>query len=160
MYEITQDMCAAAGLPAYEVSNHAQPGAESRHNLIYWRGGDWAGIGPGAHGRLTEGGRRWATETELAPISWLTRVEKDGSGETSRVEVAAREQAEEFLMMGLRLSEGVRLDRLHRIHRDVIDEARLVTLEELGLLQRDEGVLKATDSGRIVLNAVLRELLA
>jgi putative oxygen-independent coproporphyrinogen III oxidase len=160
MYEITQDMCAAEGLPAYEVSNHAQPGAESRHNLIYWRGGDWAGIGPGAHGRLTEGGRRWATETELAPISWLTRVEKDGSGETSRVEVAAREQAEEFLMMGLRLSEGVRLDRLRRIHRDVIDEARLVTLEELGLLQRDEDVLKATDSGRIVLNAVLRELLA
>jgi coproporphyrinogen III oxidase-like Fe-S oxidoreductase len=115
MYEITQEMCAAAGLPAYEVSNHARPGAESRHNLIYWRGGDWAGIGPGAHGRLTLNGRRWGTETELAPIAWLTRVEKDGSGETSRVEVAAREQAEEFLMMGLRLSEGVRLDRLRRI---------------------------------------------
>jgi coproporphyrinogen III oxidase-like Fe-S oxidoreductase len=150
-----------AGLPAYEVSNHARPGAESRHNLIYWRGGDWAGIGPGAHGRLTRGRSSLGTETELAPIAWLTRVETDGSGETSRVEVAAREQAEEFLMMGLRLSEGVRLDRLHP---DSSGRPRRGAPCLVGRAWPDCSGTKRPESDRrpdgSVLNAVLRELLA
>jgi putative oxygen-independent coproporphyrinogen III oxidase len=160
MYEITQEMCADAGLPAYEVSNHARPGDESRHNLIYWRGGDWAGVGPGAHGRLTLDGRRWGTETELSPALWLERVAKHGNGETRRVEVSATEQAEEYLMMGLRLSEGVDLVRLQEIKADRLDEDRLSSLEDLGLIVREGTMLRTTASGRPVLNAILRELLA
>ncbi len=107
MYLATQDICQAAGMLAYEVSNHAVAGAESRHNLIYWRGGDYAGIGPGAHGRLTIGGRRMATDTPLSPNQWLEQVEKTGNGENPRQSLSQADQAAEYLMMGLRLSEGI-----------------------------------------------------
>ncbi|KPQ18285.1 MAG: oxygen-independent coproporphyrinogen III oxidase [Rhodobacteraceae bacterium HLUCCO18] len=159
MYEITQGMCEEAGLSAYEVSNHAQPGAESRHNLIYWRGGDWAGVGPGAHGRLTLHGQRWGTETELAPTGWLDRVETSGSGETDRFAVSAEEQAEEYVMMGLRLSEGIDLDRLREMGVEVLRADRIASLAELGLIDCDGETLKTTQAGRPVLNAILRELL-
>jgi oxygen-independent coproporphyrinogen-3 oxidase len=159
MYEITQEMCAAAGLSAYEISNHAQPGAESRHNLIYWRGGDWAGVGPGAHGRLTLNGKRWGTETELAPTGWLDLVQTKGSGETARVPVTAQEQSEEYVMMGLRLSEGIRLDRLREIGGEVLRTDRIASLVELDLIDCDGETLKTTQAGRPVLNAILRELL-
>jgi coproporphyrinogen III oxidase-like Fe-S oxidoreductase len=158
MYEITQEMCADAGLPAYEVSNHARPGAESRHNLIYWRGGDWAGIGPGAHGRLTLDGRRWGTETELAPALWLERVAKrHGAGDKARGGFPT-EQAEEYLMMGLRLSEGVDMSAYPDDQPEVPDMKCVSSLEELGLIECD-GTMLRTTSGRPVLNAILRELL-
>ena len=160
IYLITQDITAAAGLPAYEISNHARPGGESRHNLIYWRGGDYAGIGPGAHGRLTLGGHRLATETPLAPGQWLGLVEKAGSGETVRERIAGADQAAEHLLMGLRLTEGIDLARHARLAGHGIDPARIAELEALGLVTMQGGRLAATSAGRPVLNAVLRTLLA
>jgi putative oxygen-independent coproporphyrinogen III oxidase len=160
MYEITQELCDAAGYPAYEVSNHARDGAWSRHNLIYWRGGDWGGVGPGAHGRLTLSGRRWATATELSPLGWLARVERDGSGETERAEISATERGEEYLMMGLRLSEGVDLEALDRMGAARPAAERIAALAELGFIEANDDHLRVTRAGRPVLNAILRELLA
>jgi oxygen-independent coproporphyrinogen-3 oxidase len=157
LWELTQRLTGEAGLPAYEVSNHAGPGEASRHNLVYWRGGDWVGVGPGAHGRLTLGGLRTGIETERAPGKWLRMVEEAGSGESVREVLSAMEAAEERLMMGLRLSEGVELGRLEALAGL---EARVGSLEELGLVEVAEGRLRATAAGRPVLNGVLRELLA
>ncbi|MDT8281170.1 MAG: coproporphyrinogen III oxidase, partial [Erythrobacter sp.] len=114
MYEATQDICGAAGLEGYEVSNHAKPGAESRHNLIYWRYGDYVGIGPGAHGRLTLNGQRHATEAWRAPGKWLDAV-ATGSGESLRDPLPLAEQATEYLLMGLRLREGIDMARHARL---------------------------------------------
>ncbi len=125
MYLETQEVCAEAGMPAYEVSNHAAPGSESRHNLIYWRCGDYAGIGPGAHGRLTLAGRRRATETFRAPGDWLSRVERDGSGESAPETVERPEQATEYLMMALRLAEGLDLRRYATIAGRPPDSRRI-----------------------------------
>ncbi|MDR5652658.1 radical SAM family heme chaperone HemW [Ruixingdingia sedimenti] len=159
MYEITQEICDAAGLPAYEISNHARPGAESRHNIIYWNGGDYAGVGPGAHGRLTLDGARWATETLRAPGAWLEAVEQRGNGETPREAVPADAQGYEYLMMGLRRDTGVSMARLAAILGVVPDLPRLAGLEELDLLQREGDSLRATRHGRMVLNSLLAELL-
>ncbi|MCO8143740.1 radical SAM family heme chaperone HemW [Rhodovulum tesquicola] len=159
MYLATQEICAAAGLPAYEVSNHARPGAESRHNLIYWRYGDYAGIGPGAHGRLTLDGQRWATETPLAPAEWLDRVARDGHGEAPRTALSPQEQATEYLMMGMRLTEGLSLVRYQRLAGQPLDASRIAGLEALGLIRCEGDRLRTTDAGRAVLNAVIRELL-
>ena len=129
LYEQTQALLGAAGLPAYEISNHARPGQESRHNLVYWRYGDYVGIGPGAHGRLTLDGTRLATRTLRVPERWLAAVESDGNGEEPREQVDAGPQLVEALMMGLRLTEGIPLARLERIGgrswRDGIDAAGL-----------------------------------
>ncbi len=160
MYDLTQDMCEAAGLPAYEVSNHAADMAQSRHNLIYWRGGDYAGIGPGAHGRITLSGQRHATETELAPLGWLKRVEQTGSGETVRDAVSPREQAEEYAMMSLRLSEGLNRARFRRLNGADFDPKVLDRLESLGMIEQSANCVRTTHDGRRVLNAVLRDLLA
>ncbi|BDW87077.1 radical SAM family heme chaperone HemW [Roseicyclus marinus] len=160
MYDLTQDMCDAAGLPAYEVSNHASDMAQSRHNLIYWRGGDYAGIGPGAHGRITLGGRRMATETELSPLGWLRRVETQGTGETLRDAVSGRERAEEYAMMALRLSEGMDRARFVAMNGADFDPDVLNRLESLGMIEVTERRITTTLDGRRVLNAVLRELLA
>ncbi|MEI4485387.1 radical SAM family heme chaperone HemW [Frigidibacter sp. MR17.14] len=157
MYHLTQEICAAAGMPAYEISNHARDGAESRHNRIYWSAGDWGGIGPGAHGRLTLGGQRLATETEKAPLRWLAMAEA-GSGETLREGLALQDQGAEYLMMGLRLTEGLDLSRLERMM--TLDAGKLAGLEELGMIERTEDRLRATAQGRAVLNAVIRELMA
>jgi oxygen-independent coproporphyrinogen-3 oxidase len=157
LWEITQRLTEAAGLPGYEVSNHASPGQESRHNLVYWRGGDWVGVGPGAHGRLTLGGQRWGVETERAPTRWLQRVEREGSGESVRERLSPLEAAEERLMMGLRLSEGVEVSRLGALRG--LNE-RVEGLAGLSLLEIREGRLRTTAAGRPVLNGVLRELLA
>ena len=158
LYEVTQEVCDAAGLPAYEVSNHARPGRESRHNLIYWRGGDYAGIGPGAHGRLTLAGTRWATEALRAPGDWLGRVETTGSGEAPREAVSAEEHALEYLMMSIRLSEGTDMARFARLKGGPLAEAPIVELEGLGMVARRDGRLRATPQGRMVLNAVIRAL--
>jgi putative oxygen-independent coproporphyrinogen III oxidase len=159
MYAVTQDVCAAHGMPAYEVSNHARPGAESRHNLIYWRMGDYVGIGPGAHGRLTLDGRRWATVAPKAPGAWLEMVEAGRAGEEPREAVTAEEQATEHLLMGLRLREGVDLHRHAALAGAALSERKLLEVEEMGLVARGGGRLWATDAGRAVLNGVLRALL-
>ena len=160
MYALTQDLCAEAGLPAYEVSNHARVGAESRHNLIYWRGGDWGGIGPGAHGRLTLDGRRLATSTPLAPGAWLNAVESTGSGALPDESIAPDEQAVEYLMMSLRLSEGTDLRRHARLAGAPLGPDRTAALEADGLVVRAGDRLRCTEAGRVVLNGVLRALLA
>ena len=159
MYAATQEICEAAGFPAYEVSNHARFGAESRHNLIYWRYGDYAGIGPGAHGRLTLGGTRWATETPLAPADWLRRVESAGHGELPRQVLSREEQATEYLLMGLRLSEGISLARYARLAGSEIKYNKINELASMGLLVADGDALQATARGRSLLNALIRELL-
>jgi putative oxygen-independent coproporphyrinogen III oxidase len=159
MFDLTQEMTAAAGLPAYEISNHARPGAGSRHNLIYWRSGDFAGIGPGAHGRLTLGGRRLATESPKAPADWLRHV-RAGNGETPRESLGLRDQAEEYAMMSLRLTEGMSCERFAAIGGEPLDFTMVSKMEALGVLLRDGDRIVATLRGRPILNAVLRELLA
>jgi len=158
MYAVTQEVCAAYGMPAYEVSNHARAGAESRHNLIYWRMGDYVGIGPGAHGRLTLGGQRWATVAPRAPGAWLAKVEQEAAGEDPREAVSREEQATEYLLMSMRLSEGMDLARHAALAGAPIAEARIAGLGDLGLVRVESGRLIATDAGRAVLNGVLREL--
>ena len=159
MYLLTQDICAAHGMPAYEVSNHARDGAQSRHNLIYWRYGDYAGIGPGAHGRLTLNGQRYATQTPLAPQAWLTQVSRTGSGEAPRERIPQDEQAVEFLMMGLRLRDGVDMGRYEKLSGGVLPPNQIAMLQDQGLVVQDGDTLRATDAGRAVLNGILRALL-
>ena len=159
MYLLTQEITADAGLGSYEVSNHAREDAQSRHNLIYWRGGDYIGIGPGAHGRLTLNGQKFATETELSPLGWLLNVEKKGSGETLRDAVPSSEQALEYLMMSLRLSEGTDLIRYRNLGGKLAQNAAQ-DLVQLGLIEIDETRLRATSQGRPVLNGLLRNLIA
>ncbi len=157
MYELTQEICDAHGMPAYETSNHARPGAESRHNLIYWRSGDYAGIGPGAHGRLTLGGTRYATEALRAPGAWLQAVETRRSGETLREIVPEAEQIEEYALMGLRLAEGVDAAPL-RDHPSLSKNINGLIFS--GLLEESQGRLRTTAAGRPLLNAILREIFA
>lgn len=160
MYLETQEMCDAAGMPAYEISNHARDLAESRHNLIYWRGGDYIGIGPGAHGRLTIGGGRFATETALAPLTWLNQVETTSNGTLSCDEISRADQAVEYLMMSLRLREGSSRTRFAALNGQDLPARALAWLQEDGFLTVTDDRVAATDLGRPVLNAILRELLA
>ncbi|WP_170376531.1 radical SAM family heme chaperone HemW [Ruegeria atlantica] len=158
MYLETQDICEAHGLLTYEISNHARPSAESQHNLIYWRYGDYVGIGPGAHGRVTLNGQKLATETYLSPNAWLTAVGK-GSGEKERSPLSAQEQAKEYLMMGLRVVEGLDIDRYNALADHPLPQDKLADLTEFGMIKQTNGRLIATKDGRAVLNAVIRELL-
>ena len=158
MYAITQSLCEAAGMPAYEISNHARPGAESRHNLVYWRYGDYAGIGPGAHGRITTPEARLATETRRTPTAWLSHVGREGH-DLRTEPVAPGDQAVEYLMMCLRLVEGADLARHARLAGAAIPEARIAPLEAEGLVARQGDRLRATARGRALLDHVLRELL-
>ncbi len=161
MYELTQAMTAAAGMPAYEISNHANPGAESRHNLGYWRYGDYAGIGPGAHGRLTlPDGRRVATVTARTPGDWLGAVARQGHAVVEEPPVSPQDQATEYMLMAMRLAEGADLARYAQLAGAPIDAARIAGLAEDGLLAQTGDRLAATARGRIVLNRVLAELLA
>jgi putative oxygen-independent coproporphyrinogen III oxidase len=159
LYMMTQELCDRAGLPAYEISNHARPGEESRHNLTYWRGGDYIGVGPGAHGRLTIDGFRVATEAEARPDHWLNMVEEADSGELPRARLTGGDAGAEYLMMGLRLREGVSLDRFQRLAGREIEETRLNWHISDGLLEQGRGRLRATPKGAMVLNEVLRTLL-
>jgi putative oxygen-independent coproporphyrinogen III oxidase len=159
MYAVTQELCEAAGLRAYEVSNHAKTGAESRHNLIYWRSGDYAGIGPGAHGRLTLDGRRWAIEAPKSPAAWLERVERQGSGDGAVEPLAAEDRAAEYLMMSLRLAEGSDLERFSALGGEVKPSV-IKELQDMQLIRVEAGRITATPRGRIVLNGLLRALLA
>lgn len=158
MYLATQEICDAAGLNAYEVSNHAKSGSESRHNLIYWRYGDYVGIGPGAHGRLTLNGVKYATEAHMSPGLWLQKAEHN-SAESLRDVVEPQDQASEFLMMGLRLAEGISRPRFQSLSHSDLNEETLGYLSEIGMITFDKTRVTATPQGRTVLNAVLRELL-
>jgi oxygen-independent coproporphyrinogen-3 oxidase len=160
MYLRTQAMTDAAGLPAYEVSNHARPGAESRHNLIYWRYGDYAGIGPGAHGRLTAGGTRVATVEHRAPQHWLDAMDRDGAARAEETAITGPEQATEYLMMALRLAEGADTGRFAALNGAPLAPDRVAPLRDQGLVTLAENRLAATATGRPVLNAILRALLA
>jgi len=161
MYALTQAMTASAGLPAYEISNHARPGAESRHNLVYWRYGDYAGIGPGAHGRLTlADGSRAATVTARDPAAWLAAAGGAGHSIVEETRIAPGDQATEYILMALRLAEGVDPARYRRLAGAPLAADRIAALEADGLLAGCGGRLAATQAGRIVLNSVLAELLA
>jgi oxygen-independent coproporphyrinogen-3 oxidase len=148
----------AAGRPAYEISNHAVPGAECRHNLLYWRYGDYAGVGPGAHGRLDIGGKRIATFCEKLPERWVERVAETGNGIAEQSEIAPEGAAREHLLMNLRLSEGLDLEEYAARWNREIDGARIAPLIEEGLLRRSHTRLIATPRGRLVLNAVIAAL--
>lgn len=158
MFYLTQEMCEIAGLRAYELSNYAAPGDESRHNMIYWRGGDYIGIGPGAHGRVTVDGNRFATETELAPRTWLQNARHQG-GELKRALLSPRDIAGEYLMMGLRTFEGVDLARLVALAAPLPDQKVIDDLTELSLLVADDRYFRATRSGLAVLNSIISKLL-
>jgi len=164
LYEATQTLLNQAGLPAYEISNHARPGEESRHNLTYWRYGDYVGVGPGAHGRLTLEGEKVATRAHRAPEIWLERVERDGHGAAAPGPIDRTARGTELLMMGLRLTEGIRLARLAEETGRTLDEtvapAALKRLIDGGFLSLDAERLRATHEGRQRLNAVLGALLA
>jgi putative oxygen-independent coproporphyrinogen III oxidase len=161
LYDATLDQCAAAGLPAYEVSNHARPGAECRHNLVYWRGGEYAGIGPGAHGRIAVDGTRRATATEKRPEAWLMRVEALGHGVTVDDALSRDEQADEFLLMGLRLTEGIDPARYAAIAGRPLDDERIAELTGYGFVETTaDGRLRVTRSGFPVLDAVVADLAA
>jgi putative oxygen-independent coproporphyrinogen III oxidase len=160
LYEITQELCEAQGLPAYEISNHARAGEESRHNLLYWRYGEYAGVGPGAHGRLARAGTRYALSALRDPARWAAQVEAEGHGLELREALTRREEAEEFLLMGLRLAEGLRLDRLTALTGHSIAPSALAPLAATGLLHVSEDgcLLKATAQGRLLLNGIIAEL--
>ncbi|HET7334147.1 MAG TPA: radical SAM family heme chaperone HemW [Rhizomicrobium sp.] len=158
LYEITQDLTEAAGRLPYEISNHALPGEESRHNLLYWRYGAYAGVGPGAHGRLDLDGKRFATATERLPERWREKVARDGNGLVEMSEVTKPDAAREHLLMNLRLSEGLDLAD-YRARWDTAPEAsRIVALEQAGFVRMDGTILTATAKGRLVLNALIAEL--
>jgi putative oxygen-independent coproporphyrinogen III oxidase len=161
LFETTREVTEARGLPAYEVSNHARAGGESRHNLIYWRYGEYAGVGPGAHGRLLTSKGRLAQETERHPEMWLTQVESEGHGLVESVALSREEQGDEFLLMGLRLSEGVDPRAFEKLTGRDIDPARVESLIEDGFLERDErGRIRVTAMGAPLLDTVVADVAA
>jgi putative oxygen-independent coproporphyrinogen III oxidase len=160
-YELTQKVTEAEGLPAYEVSNHAKPGAECRHNLVYWRYGDYVGVGPGAHGRLSVGVNRMATSVERHPETWLEAVEQNGHGMIEFSGLNEEEQGDEFLLMGLRLTEGIDLKRYEAFAHRSVDSKRLNDLLEHGMVEElGENRVRATREGFFVLDAVVADLAA
>ena len=159
LWDVTQETCADAGLPAYEISNHARPGAESRHNLVYWRYGEYAGIGPGAHGRLIVDGTRRELSTERNPELWASAVEADGSGLVMDAALSLEAQGDEFLLMGLRLTEGIDLARFIAISGRRIDDRRIDDLIMDGMVERvGKTRLRVTPEGLPVLDAVVADL--
>lgn len=157
LYEATQDVLNTAGLPAYEISNHARPRQECRHNLTYWRYEDYAGIGPGAHGRITVGGEKLATRTHRAPEEWLELVQKQGHGLTTCEPVPLAEQRDEMLLTGLRLTEGIPVKKLQD-YGIRLNEAKSASLQRHRLIELTDTVLRATPEGRLRLNALIAEL--
>ena len=159
MFDATTEICAAHGFERYEVSNHTRPGSEARHNLIYWRYGDYAGIGPGAHGRITVNGLRHATETHRNPAIWLSAAEQ-GGGESLRQALTGVEQATEYAMMSLRISEGMDAARYARLAGHPLNAEAVNDLAEQGFLTRNGDRVAVTERGLSILNAVTGRLLA
>ena len=161
LYDATQELCSLHGLPAYEISNHARPGAECRHNLVYWRGDEYAGIGPGAHGRIDSDGVRRATATEKRPEAWLMRVEQLGHGVITDDTLTREERADEYLLMGLRLREGIDPKRYRTLAGRGLDQDRIELLRQEGAITVDnDGRLRVTQQGFPVLDAVVADLAA
>ena len=161
LYDVTQEVCAHHGLPAYEISNHARKGAECRHNLVYWRGEEYAGIGPGAHGRLDINGSRHATMAEKRPEAWLMRVEANGHGVITNDVLNSAERADEFLLMGLRLVEGIDPRRYAALAGRPLNPRRIALLREEGAIVVDgDGRLRVTQAGFPLLDAVVADLAA
>ena len=164
MFEATQSRLMAAGLPAYEISNHAQPGAACRHNLIYWRYQDYVGIGPGAHGRFAEGAAKRATRRASGPEAWLEAVERTGHGTAESTTVAGRDLVEEALMMGLRLADGIDRKLFAAVTGAdpvaALKEDAVAPLIKAGFLEIEPERLRATAAGRQRLNAILERLIA
>jgi putative oxygen-independent coproporphyrinogen III oxidase len=158
MYDLTQELTEQAGLSTYEVSNHAAAGQESRHNLLYWRYGEYAGVGPGAHSRLADGANRRALIAEKHPETWRRLVNTQGHGITSDVVVPPPDQASEYLLMGLRIAEGIDMDRYATLAGREIDSSKLAGMKSMGLIKRHGQRLMATPDGRKLLNAVIAEL--
>ena len=152
LYELTQELTEAAGLPAYEISNHARPGEESRHNLAYWRYQNYCGIGPGAHGRR----RGTATQRHRKPENWLSAIDRSGNGIVEESDLDPRDQGMEALLMGMRLREGIDLERLGGF----VDRSAAARLAGQGLIERENRRLRATPAGMLVLNSLLAELAA
>ncbi|MDB5634106.1 MAG: coproporphyrinogen oxidase [Tardiphaga sp.] len=161
LYDVTQEVCAQHGLPSYEISNHARPGAQCKHNLVYWRGQEYAGIGPGAHGRLDIDGIRHAIATEKRPEAWLMRVESSGHGVVIDDLLNSEERADEFLLMGLRLAEGIDPQRYQALSGRALDPDRIRILRAEGAIVVEEnGRLRVTQEGFPVLDAVVADLAA
>lgn len=158
MFDLTQEACAAAGMAAYEVSNHARDSAQSRHNLIYWRYGDYLGIGPGAHGRLTVNGHRHATVCYSNPKRWLDAVTAN-TAEQSREPLTREDEATEFLLMGLRLRAGIDVDRYARLAGKPLSTKTVSHLTDLDMISKNGSILTVSDQGFRVLNSVISELL-
>jgi putative oxygen-independent coproporphyrinogen III oxidase len=161
LYDTTQDVCAAHGLPAYEISNHARPSGECRHNLVYWRSHEYAGVGPGAHGRLDIDGDRHAIATEKRPETWLSMVETHGDGIVTDDVLTREDRSDEFLLMGLRLAEGIDIARYVEVAGRTLDPGRIAMLHEHGLIETTPaGRLRVTLPGFPVLDAVVADLAA
>jgi putative oxygen-independent coproporphyrinogen III oxidase len=159
-YDLTAEICEKHGLPAYEISNHARPGAECRHNLVYWRYGEYAAIGPGAHGRLITAKGRRALSNEKSPETWLGYVEADGHGIVEEEGLSVEAQGDEFLLMGLRLREGVSLSRFKAITGKALDPERIAFLVDEKLIAWEGDRLRVTAEGFPVLDAVVADLAA
>jgi len=163
MYEATQEIMDRAGLPAYEISNHARPGFESRHNLTYWRGGDYIGIGPGAHGRLTNESETRGLHQISNPTSWIERVEQEGHATAKQIPLSSNQRAEELIMMGMRINEGIDIARFRKQCglelSSLLDQPATQKLIDGGFLTLDDQHLNATASGRQRLNALLSQML-
>lgn len=159
MYLLTQEVCGAAGMPAYEISNHARSGAEGRHNLTYWRSGDYVGVGPGAHGRVTRAGNRWATETHMRPEAWLEAVERGAGGISERAAVDGADRGVEMLLMGLRLVEGIDLRRYRALTGMDLDPRAVAEMIDLGFIAIEGDRARVTGSGRPLLNSILKHLI-
>lgn len=161
LYDVTQEVCAQQGLPSYEISNHARPGAECKHNLVYWRGQEYAGIGPGAHARLDIEGVRHAISTEKRPEAWLMRVEEQGHGVVVDELLNSEERADEYLLMGLRLAEGIDPQRYKALSGRTLDPRRIAILKDEGAITVDpDGRVRVTMQGFPVLDAVVADLAA
>ena len=164
LYEITQELLDQAGLPAYEISNHAKKDQESRHNLVYWRGQDYLGIGPGAHGRLTHNFQTEMIHNYREPGKWLELAQTEGTGQQKRTPLSAEERRDEIILMGLRLAEGLSADHYHTLTgtdlASSLDQNRLQALENERFISFQDNILKATPAGRQRLNAVLAHLLS
>jgi oxygen-independent coproporphyrinogen-3 oxidase len=162
LWDVTQDLTEKAGMPAYEISNHARPGGESRHNLIYWRYGEYVGVGPGAHGRiLTPKGARRAQATEPHPEMWLTVVEAEGFGLVEDETLSTEAQGDEFLLMGLRLKEGIDPARFQALTGKRFEASRVADLIAHGMVEYTrQGRIRVTSEGFPVLDAVVADLAA
>jgi oxygen-independent coproporphyrinogen-3 oxidase len=158
LYDLTQELTEKAGLANYEISNHARPGQESRHNLLYWRYGEYAGVGPGAHSRLADGENRRALIAERHPETWRELVRTQGHGIVSDSVVPPVDQASEYLLMGMRIAEGIDMDRYATLAGREIDSSKLAGMKSMGLIRRNGQQLMATADGRKLLNAVIAEL--